>query len=219
LNDVLRKYKPNNAPPSRKDEYQAMRDQNYHLKFDFFNLITKADENDIVGELHFGYEQKIAKSPFSINFDVAVSPSRFKNVDILMAHPDSIGRGAKDVKKSTGNRLALSLESRWYYDLKKRMANNTSGNNLLGNYLSFEFLYQNQVVQKRHFDASLFKYKSESLTFTPLWGSQQQFSKRVFYDFKMGWGLRTLKDATNVYFKKFESNIYADILIGLRFGD
>jgi hypothetical protein len=219
LNDFFRKYKPENAPPNRKNEYQAMHDQNYHLKFDLFNLVTKADENDIVGELHLSYEQKIAKSPFSINFDVSLSPSRFKNADILMAHPDSIGRGAKNVERSIGNRLGLSLESRWYYDLKKRMANNTSGNNLLGNYLSFEFLYQNQVVQKRHFDASLFKYKAENLTFTPIWGSQQQFSKRVFYDFKLGWGLRTLKDASNTYFKKFESNIYADILIGLRFGD
>ena len=52
----------------------------------------------------------------------------------------------------------------------------------------------------------------------PLWGVQQQFSKRIFYDFKLGWGIKTVQENTRQYFENYESNFYADILIGLKFG-
>jgi hypothetical protein len=210
LNDVFRKYKPENAPPNRIQEYQALTDQKYLLKFDLFNLITKADERDLVGEIRIGYEQKIAKSPFSINFEGIASPFRLKNTEIL--------RGGKDVEKTTGRRFGFTIEPRWYYNLNKRMANGKSGNNLLGNYLSFEMLYQNQSFKKHHIDNTFAPFHIESLTFTPLWGTQQQFSKRLFYDFKLGWGVRTSQEGKKWYFTNFQSNIYADILIGLRFG-
>jgi hypothetical protein len=210
LNDIFRKYKPENAPPNRIQEYQALTDQNYLLKFDLFNLITKADEKDIVGEVRLGYEQKIAKSPFSINFEGIISPFRLKNTEIL--------RGGKDVDKTTGRRFSFALEPRWYYDLNKRREKGKSGNNLLGNYWGFEMLYQNQSFKKHHVDNTFAVFDIESLTFTPLWGTQQQFSKWLFYDFKLGWGARTVKGGSRQYFDNFQSNIYADILIGLRFG-
>jgi hypothetical protein len=211
LNDVFRKYKPDNAPPTRKEEYQAMTTQTHHLKLDLFNLVTKADERDIVGEIRIGYEQKIAKSTFSINIEGLFSPYRLKNSEIL--------RGSIDVATTTGKRFGVTLEPRWYYDQKKRIANGKSGNNLLGNYLSFEMLYQNQGVTKRHIDNTTSLYDIQSFTFTPLWGTQQQFSKRIFYDFKLGWGVRTVEEGKKFYFTNFQSNIYADILIGVRFGD
>jgi hypothetical protein len=210
LNDIFRKYKPENAPPNRIQEYQALTNQNYLFKFDLFNLITKADERDIVGEIRLGYEQKIAKSSFSINFEGIASPFRLKNTEIL--------RGGKDVAKTTGRRFGFTIEPRWYYNLNKRMAKGKSGNNLLGNYLSFEMLYQNQSFKKHHFNNTFAFYDIESLTFTPLWGTQQQFSKRLFYDFKLGLGVRTSQEGKKWYFTNFQSNIYADILIGLRFG-
>jgi hypothetical protein len=210
LNDVFRKYKSENAPPNRVKEYQALTDQNYLLKLDLFNLVTKADERDLVGEIRVGYEQKIAKSSFSINIEGLFSPYRLKNSDIL--------RGSKDIATTTGRRFGVTLEPRWYYDQKKRIANGKSGNNLLGNYISFEMLYQNQLVTKRHNDKTTALYDIKSLTFTPLWGTQQQFSKRIFYDFKLGWGFRTVDEGKKFYFTNFQSNIYADILIGLRFG-
>ena len=208
LNDIFRKYKTENAPPNRIKEYQALTDQNYLLKFDIFNLITKADERDIVGEIRLGYEQKLAKSPFSINFEGTLSPFRLKNTNLL--------RGGKNVAKTTGRRFGFAIEPRWYYDLNKRRANGKSGNNLLGNYLSFEMLYQNQSFNKQHLDNTFASFDIESLTFTPLWGTQQQFLKRLFYDFKLGWGVRTSKEGLKGYFTNFQSNIYADILIGLR---
>jgi hypothetical protein len=217
LNDIFRKYKSENAPPNRLQEYQALTDQNYLLKFDLFNLITKADERDIVGEMRIGYEQKIAKSPFSINFEGMVSPFRLKNTEILSKGLPS-ERGGKDVDKTTGRRFGFTIEPRWYYNLNKRRANGKSGNNLLGNYLSFEMLYQNQSFKKHHFDNTFAPFHIESLTFTPLWGTQQQFSKRLFYDFKLGWGVRTSQEGKKWYFTNYQSNIYADILIGLRFG-
>ena len=210
LSDIFRKYKPNNPPPDRIREFQALTDQSFQVKFDLFNLITKADENDLVGEIRIGYEQKIAKSAFSINIEGAVSPSRLKNSDIL--------RGTNDVTQSLGTRLSVCIEPRWYYNLEKRRKNGTSGNNLLGSYLGTEFLYQNQTVRKQKSNGSTVLFDAKNLTFTPLWGVQQQFSKRIFYDFKLGWGIRTVQENTRQYFKNYESNIYADILIGLKFG-
>ncbi len=211
LNDIFRKYTPENAPPNRAKEYQALNEQTYHLKLDLFNLVTKADERDLVGEIRIGYEQKIAKSSFSINIEGLFSPYRLKNNEIL--------RGSKDVATTTGRRFGFTIEPRWYYNQKKRVADGKSGNNLLGNYLSFEMLYQNQVVTKQHNDKTIALYDIKSLTFTPLFGTQQQFSKRIFYDFKLGFGVRTVEEGKKFYFTNFQSNIYADILIGLRLGD
>jgi hypothetical protein len=210
LNDLFRKYKPDNAPPDRKKEYQAYIDQNHLFKLDLFNLVTKADEQDIVGEVRLGYEQKIAKSPFSINIEGVISPFRLKNENVL--------RGGNQVAKTQGTRFGIGLEPRWFYNLKKRIAKGQSGNNLLGSYISFEFLYQNQTINKHLNTGKIESYKANNLSLTPLWGIQQQFSKRIFYDFKLGWGIKTSQDSTNEYFKNYKFPIFADILIGLKLG-
>ncbi len=210
LSDIFRRYSPDNMPPDRINEFQAKKNQQFLVKIDLFNTVTKADERDVVGEMRIGYEQKIGKSPFALNIEGVVTPSLLKNNLIL--------RGDREVSKSSGTRLGLSIEPRWYYDLKRRMAKGLSGNNLLGSYLSVEFLYQNQHIQKYFNNGSKTVYDAQSLTFTPLWGIQQQFSKRIFYDFKLGWGIRTVETLNKPYFSSFESNIYADILIGLAFG-
>lgn len=210
LSDIFRRYSPDNMPPDRTNEFQAKKDQQFLVKIDLFNTITKADERDIAGEMRVGYEQKIGKSPFSLNIEGIMTPALLKNNLIL--------RGEGDVTKSSGMRFGLGVEPRWYYDLSKRMARGLSGNNLLGSYLSVEFLYQNQQIQKHFNNGSKTVYNAQSLTFTPLWGIQQKFSKRIFYDFKLGWGIRTVETDNKPYFSSYESNIYADILIGLAFG-
>jgi hypothetical protein len=211
LNDIFRKYPADNTPPNRIDEYQGKDNQSYMLKLDLFNLITKADERDLVGELRLGFEKKIGQTPFSINIEGMVSPYRLKNTEIL--------RGSEFKSQTEGRRFGLSLEPRWYYDLNKRINNGQSGNNLLGSYLSFEILYQNQKINRHFIDNTRAVYDIKSLTFTPLWGIQQRFSKRIFYDFKLGWGVRTVEEGKKFYFTNFQSNIYADILIGLQFGN
>jgi hypothetical protein len=206
LNNLLPKYRKNNQPPKRFTENLLMTDKNSLFKIDLVNLITKADDGHLIGEINMAYEQKIAKSPFSINLISTFNPF------FLTQTPPSVKS-----QKTLGSRWAVGIEPRWYFDLNKRIRKGESGNNLSGYYISTEFLYQNQSIERSLTNGKIATTTLKNLTLTPTIGTQHRLSRWMVYDFRMGLGARTVQDAERRWFNNYESVIFADVLLGVAF--
>ncbi len=99
------------------------------------------------------YEQKLGQSPVSLQADFTADYSY-------------IGEHGQTL-------LEWALEPRFYYNLKKRIAQGKSANNLSANYLAL------RLSQSVLYDSAL--QQSELSTFaTPVWGFQRRLFKRGY---------------------------------------
>lgn len=123
------------------------------LKLGLTNPVNIFDKEFFHGAFNLGIEKKIRTSPFSLNINL--------NYDFILFYENPEFEG----------KWSLDLEPRYYYNLKKRMAQGKTGNSFSANYIGLR---------------SKFDFFREVFTISPIWGIQRQFFKRFLFDYKLG---------------------------------
>ncbi len=166
------------------------------FKINLINAISVSN-NIANGRLSIGYEKKLGSSPFSINADVWL---RYSFIIINQF-------------SGPGNNLIfgdIALEPRFYYSLRKRIANGKSANNLSADYVSLTFR-TNAAFHNLMSTGGRFRYS----TLSPAWGVQRRLFEFAFIDLKIGYHLVYFYDtgaqfaptdsrASNVFFTEFK---------------
>lgn len=155
--------------------------KNRLFKISTINPIRFLKFKRLKGEFTIGVEQKIRQSPFSMNLNI---------VGKVWIYPDA----------NTSSEAVIygEVEPRFYYNLKKRMAQGKTGNSFSANYIGLRSKYQ-------------FNY-DEYFGLAPVWGVQRQFFKRLLFDYKLGPELRI-----NSFNKNKNILFFSELKIGLAF--
>jgi hypothetical protein len=158
------KKKKNNA--ARCEALHCFEEEKSMWKIGLSNLITRFNQKQFSGILSAAYEQKIPNTMFSLEGNVAVAGN---------AH----ARGYSFSKNDNRYAVRVGVMPRYYYELKEKIAQGKSANNLSGNYLGLKLDYD----RAQKFD----NLQSQSFDATLLWGSQQRILKHLFYEFWVGY--------------------------------
>jgi hypothetical protein len=151
------------------DLFNCFEEENSLWKFDFRNIYKRTPIFGYSININPEYERKIGQSSFSVN--------------------SSIGFGYYNYSSLEGYGYGAAIEPRYYYNLKKRIANGKSANNLSGNYFSLNIgggytnwdsrntsgTSSNPIVQ-------FSKFRGTRYILEPRWGIQRRLFKNGFVD-------------------------------------
>jgi len=180
------------TPKPSKNDYQTcdfiqcFREENRMFQVDLLRLLPQFDNETKTIRPSVAYEQKAGDSPWSVNTEVALPFSRYRDID-----------APKDRQsKSTTWGAELSVEPRYYFTLKKRIARGKSGNNLSGMYLG---LHTGVRYAKTKSDKpAIYDYpaleSSTNLRIVPVIGIQHRIYNRMYFGYKLGLGWEQWKD-------------------------
>jgi hypothetical protein len=174
------------------DFFKCYREENSLLKIDLLNLVRQLNFQQQSGKISLAYERKIGGSPFSIQV----------GADVLAAH---IRQNENVIQKGIGG--GASLESRWYYSLKKRIATGKSGNNLSGHFVGLHVGYSASKETNLLIDIDPI-FINRSLRVVPIWGMQYRIFNTGFFEYRVGVGLSNYYSDTD-YFRP-EPPIFTD---------
>jgi hypothetical protein len=152
------------------DLFSCFEEEKSLWKLDIRDVYQSFSRGGISINFNPEYERKIGKSSFSINSGLGVNYSNsfyFK-----------------------GYNASATIEPRYYYNMKKRIASGKSANNLSGNYFSINakgsygrgtykgITFDGVLSEKAEFDGSTF-------VFEPRWGIQRRLFKNGFLDLSL----------------------------------
>jgi hypothetical protein len=162
------------------DIFRCFEEENSLFKVDVSGLLQKIERNDIFSQIKMAYEKKINHSAWSLNSELRYY------IRYSKSGSPTTGQFVSDIRKTI-----ISLEPRYYYNLKKRMAQGKSANNLSGNYFSFAIGYQwggenyQNIYDNSPFANDSYGYDTRIGTFAPKWGIQRRVFKHGFADFSI----------------------------------
>lgn len=195
--------------PGRKAEQcgvlQCFREENRMWKLDLFNLLRVARTNWISVSLRPSVEQKIGESPFSVEAQLRLDG------------------GYVDATKSSTFGIGNHLQGRYYYGLKRRIAQGKSGNNLSGAYLAWhgEWFQTHTTLHGKNSDGIETKHTTtvRQMHTGPLWGIQHRIFDKGFIDFNIGAGIGNQKLSSESYNHTRNDIIFihSNLRIGLAF--
>ena len=144
------------------------------FKIDMLNLIRRLDENGIIGMLNLGYEQKIG-----ISWSV--------NIELLTNYLFSIQPNGNPRVFLADGSIGTTLAPRYYFDMKKRIADGRSASNLSANYLSLSISSRlMQMESGTSVTDNGYYFYSDNFGISPLIGVQRRLSSHAFFDFNTG---------------------------------
>ncbi|MBN2174434.1 MAG: hypothetical protein JW731_09890 [Bacteroidales bacterium] len=153
--------------------------QKYLLKTDFSQLINFSFlQKDIYFEISpkIAFEYKIGSSPFSLNTELGggfmfynhKNPSNQKGFTQSILH-----------NEYKNWRIYIELESRWYYNLHRRILKGKSGNGLSASYIaiggSYKYFKENWVPEGYYYPKAYV-----------VGGWQRLFTKHLYFDIQLG---------------------------------
>lgn len=195
------------------------------FKFDVFNLVDFQTNGDVYFldlRPNIAFEQKIGRSPFSVELDV----------NLLYRRGKFKYTNSNDQQRIVTLDLMATGELRWYYNLRKRMLKGRSGNNLSGSFFGLQLnrtdLVKSDFSLKSGNDPDVNRagdtreYWASNL----VWGIQQRVLEHGFIQFKIGAG-RTFGGYNYVFdgldqplrkvARPNELNFVADLKVGFAF--
>ena len=186
------------------DVFRCFEEEHQLFKIDIKELLGRFDNKNILSKITVGYEKKIGKSAFSINSEISAKYERIKD-DFFSTWKGILGLGrfsygytipSAPVGQQVINtykyyNASATVEPRFYYNLKRRIAKGKSANNLSGSYVGLAFVggYQydyipneslnieNQLVGDRLYHPYF--------QIMPKWGHQRRLFKNGFLDFSI----------------------------------
>ena len=140
----------------------------------------------------FGFEHKVGKD-FSLSAGIGFG---FKQEDFSESENDFSSR-----------EFSAILESRWYYNMKRRIAENKSKRNLSGNYIGLGARYSrvSKILYSQSFGIvpigdTIFNLVTDYISIYAKWGIQRRFLKRGYFDFGLNTGVETTLNKSNTSF-------------------
>lgn len=189
------------------DVLQCFREESRMWKIDLFNLFRIVRTGFVEGSLRTAVEQKIGGSPFSVEAQLQMDGS-YLDQPALITH--SLGTGGH-------------LQSRYYYNLKRRIARGKSGNNLSGGYVAWQADWHQSHTTYKGLNVDGVKTK-QTETYTqmhtgPLLGIQYRIFEKGFIDFNLGAAMGTEKTSFKGTIHPFGDLIYltSALRIGVAF--
>jgi hypothetical protein len=201
LEDFVKKPK---TPPAMCDVYRCFIEEQRMFKIDLLNLINISNTENLDGGLEVSYEEKIKKSSFSINMGLAAQGYSF-NIK------------KNENKKIIGYSFKGFIEPRWYYQMKKHIAEGKSANNLSGMFWALQMGYHNTIKNNYENALQVDVIKYDYAFAYLLWGQQERFLKHFFLELKLGLGLKSKKSPTYILFGNSHLGAVTDIKLGLAF--
>jgi hypothetical protein len=171
----------NNAIPAVCDVFQCFVQEKRMFRVDLMNLLSIQDANNFDGGVDVNYEEKIAQSVFSVTAGLAGRGYNFKI-------------NSKNNAQIKGYSYKAYVEPRWYFKMKKEMANGTSANNLSGEYFALQLGYQNN--ERNNYENSALKTINKNDYFYSylVFGQQQRILKHFYIETKFGLGVKSKKN-------------------------
>ncbi len=204
LGIALGKPKMSMDAQQRCDVFQCFQERKRMLKIDLLNLIKITNNGFFSGDLYLGYEHKLG-TLWSLNHELKLSYLSFKRFP--------------DTNQFTLN-LRLQTQLRYYYNLRKRIAQGKSANNLSANYFGIE-LRTHSFLRYAYIEGLGGRIEKNPLKvfFSPIWGIQRTIFKRGFIDFTVGLPLFLVDGDSRAYksFRFIFYGPYSSLRIGLAF--
>lgn len=154
-------------------------------KIDFYNLLDFYKDYRyqwVSLAPNIGYEQKIAASAWSVHMEIGGLLSRAGfTVD---------NAGQKQTYNSHTYQTMAVLEPRWYYNLKRRIAQGKSGNSLSGTYVGVQSRWAYSYEQLGNVAPNIGDRRIKDWSLAPVWGIQHRFMRNGYVDFNIGPGLQ-----------------------------
>jgi hypothetical protein len=183
------------------DVLMCFQEEQQLFKINVANLINGLSRYGYSGRLSVAFEQKLGASAFSVQLDItgnyAYSNGIFNTLHYAF--------------------LDIGFEPRYYYNLKKRIAQGKSGNNLFANYFTLRTSYVNTHERWSPKTVSEpFEYRDGYVLLTPAWGFQRRIFKKgyVGYQFGIGYGRNVRKNSES---SSFIFDFRSDFRFGLAF--
>jgi hypothetical protein len=173
------------------DLFRCFEEENSLWKFDIQNLIPRSvkggffnDRRSFKMGLSAAYERKIGQSSWSINTELR--GSFFNEISFEEIVSPRTGKTFQTSFQRKNLNIGLSVEPRYYYNQKKRIAQGKSANNLSGNYFAVEtsLNYVNYLYPEFGWwgpQNVVYNY----VRFAPKWGMQRRLFKNGFFDFSV----------------------------------
>lgn len=187
----LPKVKTSTANGNLCEVLHCQDEQSKMLKINVFDVVDFRS-NGIVYNLDLrpsiAYEQKIGRSPFSLEIDLGASFSNGK-----IQYYTWMDQRYNSIRYATA-RWNATGELRWYYNMRKRILDGRSGNNLSGGFIGLQLNRNNLIKSAVNYDSEdpgLFDgslVTGEYWTSNFVWGIQQRVLERGFIQFKIGAG-------------------------------
>ncbi|RMG19270.1 MAG: hypothetical protein D6730_21870 [Bacteroidetes bacterium] len=162
-------------PGQQPDLFRYFHEEKSMLKIDLLNLVYQFGREGISGNVNLGYEHKLGTA---LSIDATLSTSyqlRFAPTP------------AQQVFSLPNQNIGLAIGPRLYYNLKKRIGQGKSADNLSANYITVQaitqliFFRQNpRIVDEQGV------YFFHGFSFMPMYGVQRRLGKRGFIDFGIG---------------------------------
>ena len=181
------------------DAFKCLTEENRLLKIDLLNLVKEFNNQLIVSKGSVAYEHRLGNSPISVNTELKAAYTRDKSISNV---PNTL-----NIRQDFQRRFELvaSIEPRYYYNLRRRMAMGKSANNFSANYVTVvsEYFYENDRTNYLDgiVDAPLALQK-QGFRFTPCWGIQRHLFSRGFIDYRLGLGRAYNTKVSEVYCSK-----------------
>lgn len=192
------------AEKNHKPESQRLPDlfgyQDHDTRILKINLLDLAQFNTprgFVGKLQIAYEQKL-KPAWSLNTELSANYffSAKQSANPSMQLQDGI--------------LTLTLEPRYYLDLKRRIFFKQSRNNFSANYVSLAFSTRLLELNRGFSATDNARYLySDNFGVAPVFGIQRRIFKWIFLDFNLGMRLSYGDPVrTQLFFPKDSDNVW-----------
>lgn len=168
------------------DLIQCFREEKRLIKIDLLRLLPAFDNDVKTVRLSVAYEQKIGASPWSVNTEIAVPYSRYAD------------SGAPENRRSSSETYGAggSIEPRYYFTLKKRIARGKTGNNLSGIFLGLNAgvrYAKTKSEEPNYFDYPVTQ-SNTNVRVAPVFGIQHRMFKHMYFEYKIGLGWEQWKD-------------------------
>ncbi|MEL6864444.1 MAG: hypothetical protein AAFP19_08500 [Bacteroidota bacterium] len=183
--------------------FKCYQEEKLLFKIDLLNVIRHMDAHQQTGNLYFGLERKLGLSPFTFNLEA------FWNYNFI--NPDYF-------PERTSSRMAIGLavEPRYYHDLKRRIAQGLSANNISGSFVGLHV----EIAEQQFRSNSGFNSTEQWIQINPMAGIQKRIFDKGYFEFKAGLGVRGTKyldEPRDRYWDDPRLAIPIDIRIGLAF--
>jgi len=136
----------------------------------FLYLISSSYSLGITLNPNISFERKVGQSPFSVNSE------------LLYQFHYTLNYSNPEEHWSKETELKLSLEGRWYYNLKQRILKGKTGNSFSANYLALGGSYA--IHRSDDYWNPVKKYSYPCIHLITGW--QQLISEHLYFDFNVG---------------------------------
>ena len=141
---------------------QYFEEEKYLWKFDLLNAVRHISDKAIAGSISVEFEQKLGNAPFSIN--------PFLRLPYTLVF---------DKESTSFLSVVAGTEFRYYYNLKKRIRQGKTGNNLFANYFGTKLEYITNTTDNLPYGYGI------------MWGLQRRLFNKVYFDWNIGYQRHT----------------------------